>query len=114
MIGYYFLAIFFSAIGFAFSNGIVFALSFLGAAYLPCVAIAGAKWGILMGDSQQKIIVPIIGFVLLALAYWLSTNINIHLLGFTLSGFGLAIISGLIGLVGVPTSWGGSSSPKTK
>ena len=113
MVRLYTLAIFCITTAFLFVNGIAFALSFFGAALLPCVAVAGAKWGILRGDRQQKIGVPVIGVMLLAFAYWLSTGISVRLFGLNLSGLSFVVIGSLIGLVGVPIAWGASGSSKS-
>jgi hypothetical protein len=95
------------AIVFAFKIGFVFALCFFGTVAIPCVAVAGARWGVLAGDKQQKIGVPIVGLLLLAFAYWLSTYVSVKVFGVRVSGLILLIISGVIGLIGVPLSWGG-------
>jgi hypothetical protein len=95
------------AIVFAFKIGLVFALCFFGTVTVPCVAVAGARWGVLAGDKHQKIGVPIVGLLLLAFAYWLSTYVSVHVFGVQVSGLILVIISGVIGLIGVPLAWGG-------
>jgi hypothetical protein len=109
MAGYWFLVVTVVAIVFIFKNGVAFALCFFGTTAIPCVAIAGAKWGLVSGDSQQKFGVPLVAVLLLGFSYWLSTSVSLHLLGLDVSGLTLVIISGVIGLIGVPTSWGSSS-----
>jgi Na+/phosphate symporter len=112
LVGFYILIIFGAAIGFAFSNGILFALSFLGTALLPCFAVGTIKWGIMLGDKQQKIGVPLAGLVLLALAYWLSGRVSLQLVGYHVSGLGLLLFSSLVGLA-VPLAWGGPPTEKS-
>ena len=113
MIVPYQLVIFGLGIGFIFTNGIVFALYFVGTTTIPCIAVAGIKWGIFRGDRQERIGVPLVGILLLAFAYWLSTRVSILILGHHLSGLALALIGAFIGLIGVPLSWGGSASMNT-
>jgi hypothetical protein len=67
MIGLYVLAMMGIAMVLLVNDGIALAVSFYGAALLPCIAVAGAKWGSLKGDGQQKISVPLIGVVLLGI-----------------------------------------------
>jgi hypothetical protein len=93
------------ALVFVFQNGLGFALSFLGTCWLPCFSIGTVKWGILRGDKQQKTGIPIVGFLILGLAYWLSTGVEIHVFDHLIGGFTLWIISGLIGLT-VPLGMG--------
>jgi hypothetical protein len=95
-------------IAFIFQNGLVFALCFLGTAMIPCIAVAGMKWGILMGDRQQKIGVPLVALALLGFAYWLSSAVSIQIGGTQLSGLVVGLIGAFIGLFGVPLSWGGT------
>ena len=95
------------AIVFAFKNGLGFALCFFGTAAVPCIAVAGGRWGLLAGDPQQKIGVPIVALLLLAFAYWLSSHVSVTAFGVQISGLTLLIISCIIGLLGVPLSWGG-------
>jgi hypothetical protein len=102
----YTLAIFGVAIAFIFINGVVFALYFLGTAMVPCIAVAGMKWGLLRGDKQQRVGVPLVAIALLVFAYWLSTGVSIQIMGHQVSGLALGLIGALIGLVGVPLSWG--------
>ena len=104
---FYSLIVFAAAIGFVFSNGILFALNFLGAAYLPLIAAAGIKWGLVAGDSQQKVGVPIVGLILLGLGYWLSRDVSLQLFGYHVSGLTLVIIGALVGFIAIPTAWGG-------
>jgi hypothetical protein len=92
---------------FVFKIGLVFALCFLGTAWLPCIAVAGARWGLLAGDRGQKIGVPIVALMLLAFAYWLSTYVSVTAFAVHISGLTLLIISCVIGLIGVPLAWGG-------
>ncbi len=110
MAGLYFLAILGIAVVFVFKNGVAFALSFLGTAIIPCVAIAGMKWGLMKGDRQQRIGVPIVALLLLAFAYWLSTGVSVQVFGHNLSGLTLGIIGSVIGLIGIPLSWADTSS----
>jgi hypothetical protein len=105
----YTLAVFGVGIAFIFTNGIVFALCFLGTTMVPCIAVAGMKWGFLRGDKQQKVGVPLVAIALLGFAYWLSTGVSIQVMGHHLSGLALGLIGAFIGLVGVPLSWGGST-----
>ena len=112
MAGYYTIAVFSVAIAFMFSNGIGFALSFLGAAWIPCCAIGAIKLGIIAGDKQQKVGVPLVGLIPLAFGYWLSGKVDLHVFGHHLSGFGLFIVSCVIGLT-VPLAWGGGIPQKS-
>lgn len=45
MVIFYTLAVSGIGIGFIFANGLIFALCYYGAAMLPCIAVAGMKWG---------------------------------------------------------------------
>jgi len=109
MVALFTLAVFGIGISFIFTTGLLFGICFIGAAMVPCIAIAGMKWGILRGDRQQRIGVPLVATLLLAFAYWLSTGVSVHIMGHHLSGLALALIGAFIGLVGVPVSWGGSA-----
>ena len=108
----YTLAVFGVAIAFIFANFLVFALAFVGTSMLPCLAVAGAKWSILKGDGQQKIVGQVFSALLLALAYWLSNGVSIQLFGYHLSGVTIGLIGALVGLVGVPLSWAELSLPE--
>lgn len=105
MVIFYALAVFGVAIASIFTNGLVFALLFVGTSMLPCLAVATAKWSILKGDSQQKIVIPVISVFLLALAYWLSNGVWIQLFGYHLNGMTIGLMGALVGLLGVPLSW---------
>jgi hypothetical protein len=107
MVVLYTLAIFGMGVALIFTSGIVFVLYFVGTAMIPCVAVTGLKWGILRGDRQQRIGVPLVAVLLLAFGYWLSSDLSIFIFGHHLSGFALFLIGAFIGLVGVPLSWGG-------
>lgn len=106
MVVYYTLAVFGVAFAFVFSNGILFALSFLAVALLPCWAVGAAKCGIMAGDKQQRIGVPLVALLPLAFAYWLSGGVELHAFGYPVSGLALLIVSCLLGLT-VPLRWGG-------
>jgi hypothetical protein len=93
-----------------FKVGFIFALCFLGTAWLPCIAVAGARWGFLAGDKQQRIGVPLIAFAILTFAYWLSTYVSVTAFSVHLGGLTLLVISSIIGLIGVPLAWGGQVS----
>jgi len=108
MVRYWFLAAAAAAIVLIFKNGMAFALCFLGVAAIPCVAIAGAKWGLASGDTQQKFGVPLVAALLLGFSYWLSTSVSLRLFGFDINGLTIGIISAAIGLIRVPASWGGA------
>jgi hypothetical protein len=110
LVVFYTLAVFWMAITFIFTKDIVSALRFFGTAMIPLVAIAGLKWGVLKGDREQKIGVPLVAILLLAFAYWLSTGVSIQLFGYNLSGLELGLAGGFVGLVGVPLSWADSSN----
>jgi hypothetical protein len=58
----------------------------------------------LFGNDQQRFGVPIVAVILLAFAYWLSTNVLLKLYGYDTDGFTLLAISAVIGLLGVITS----------
>jgi hypothetical protein len=111
MIFLYTAIIFPAGIVFIFTEGILFAIRFVGTAMLPCIAMAGLKWGVLMGDRQQKIGVPLVAVLLLAFSYWLSNGVSIQIFGHHLSGFVLALIGAFIGLTGIPLSWAGPAPP---
>jgi len=81
-----------AALVLAFKIGVVFALCFFGTVSVPCVAVAGARWGVIAGDKQQKIGVPTVGLLLLAFAYWLSTYVSVKVFGVEISGLTLMII----------------------
>ena len=106
MVVLYTLAIFGVGTAFIFTNGVVFALCFLGTAMVPCIAVAGMRWGLSRGDKQQRVGVPLVAIALLAFAYWLSTGVSIQIVGHHLSGLALGLIGAFIGFVGVPLSWG--------
>jgi hypothetical protein len=108
MIMLYTLAVFGIGTAIIFTGGFVFALCFVGTAMIPCIAVAGMKWGLLRGDRQQRIGVPLVAIMLLIFVYWLSTGVSIQVMGYHLSGLTLALIGGFVGLVGIPLSWGGS------
>jgi len=110
MVMFYTLAIFGMAIAFMFTKDIVSAFSFFGTAMIPLVAVAGLKWGVLRGDSEQKIGVPLVAILLLAFAYWLSTGVSIQIFGYNLNGLVLGIAGSFVGLVGIPLSWAASST----
>ena len=105
MVAYFFVAIFTLSVIIIFTKGFLFALCFLGTCSLPCVAVAGGKWGILRGDMAQKIGVPVIAVGILAFAYWLSKSVGVEVFGLYLSGFALWLISATFGLIGVPLEW---------
>ena len=94
------------ALIFAFTNGITYALAFLGTCLIPEIAVAGIRWGLIHGDKQQRIGTPLVGLVLLAFGFWLSTGVSLHIFGFTVSGIALASIGAVLGFC-VPLSWGG-------
>jgi len=73
---------------------------------IPCIATVGMKWGILLGDRQQKVAVPLVTLLLLAFAYWLSRSVSLQVFGYRLSGLVVVMIGAFVGLVGVPLSWG--------
>jgi hypothetical protein len=98
------------AVVFVFKHGFAFALCFFGTASVPCIAVAGVRWGVVAGDNQQKVGVPLVGLLMLAFAYWLSTYVSVTVFGLRISGLILMIISSIIGLIGVPLAWGGSVS----
>lgn len=105
MAGLYFLIVLCIAVVFIFKNGVIFALSFLAVTMIPCIAIAAAKWGVMRGDAQQKLFVPVVALLLLAFAYWLSPGVSVNVASVHLSGFVLMLIGGFVGLVGVPLRW---------
>jgi len=109
MAALWFIIILVIAIVLAFKNGPTFALCFFGTTAIPCVAVAGAKWGLVAGDAQQKIGVPVIALILLAFAFWLSTYVSVTAFGIEISGLVLMAIGGVIGLAGVPLAWGGQA-----
>lgn len=92
------LITFATAIIFLFQNGVVFALTFLGVCWIPMCAIGTAKWGLLKGDNQQKVVIPAIAVALLLFAYWLSTGVEVHVLGLTASGLIIGLISAVVGI----------------
>ncbi len=65
-----------------------------------------------MGDSQQKIGVPLLAVCLLLFAYWISGDVFITIVSTEISGFTLGLIGAFVGLVGVPLSWAGSTPSK--
>jgi hypothetical protein len=94
---YYFIAIFSLTLVFAFKNGILFALSFLGTTTLPAISITAMRWAIARGNRAQKIGVPIFGALLVAFAYWLSLGVSGDAFGLHVSGQVLLVISGVVG-----------------
>jgi len=107
LVVYYTLAVLGGTIAFLFSNGILFALTFLAVGLLPCFAVGAAKWGIFAGDKQQSIGVPIVALIPLGFAYWLSRGIALQVFGYHLSGLALLLLSAIIGLA-TPLWMGGS------
>lgn len=110
MVGYYATVVTILAIAFVFTNGIVFALCFFGTAVIPCIAVAGMRWGIVRGDNQQRIGVPVVAVLLLLFAYWLSTGVSLQLFGYRISGLAFGLISAFVG-TWVPLAWGPTPSP---
>jgi hypothetical protein len=104
VIGLYALVIFVVGVIFVFDNGIAFALRFFGTAMVPAVAIVGMKWGLVKGDAQQKVGVPLIALALLAFAYWLSTGVSVQIGGYHLNGWAVGLIGVFVGLAS-STSW---------
>jgi hypothetical protein len=102
------LIVFPVAVVFAFQHGLLFALGFLGTSWIPCIAVAGAKWGVIRGDRQQRIGVPVVAALLLAFAYWLSTGVEVLVFGHIISGLTLFLISAVLGLT-VPLAMGGAA-----
>jgi len=111
MAAYYFLAVLGVATAFIFSNGILFALKFVAVAMIPCCAVGAMKWGVIAGDKQQKIGVPLVGLILLAFPYWLSSDVWLSAFGHYISGLALFGISAVIGIIGLPLAWGGTAKP---
>ena len=98
------LAIFPIEIVFIFYNGIAFGLEFLGACLLPFISTGAIKWSIMRGDAQQQLVIPIIGALIIVFAMWLSTEVEIHIFGYTIRGFALVITAGLVGVT-MPLAW---------
>ena len=93
----------------AVKAGILVGLSAFGASFLAVVAAGGLKFGLFWGDRAQKIGIPIIAVLLLALAYWISAGFSAQLFGVALSGEAWAIIGALVGFVCI--NRGMTSSP---
>ena len=112
MAAFWVLISFIMAIFFVIDNGVGFAFTFIYICWIPMVAVAASKWGLFKGDNQQKIVVPSIAIVLLLFAYWLSTGVQIHVFGVTVSGLILGFISAAIGItipLEMATRWGSKS-----
>jgi hypothetical protein len=98
----YVLAIFGMAVALAFKVSVAMAFYFFAASMISCVAAAGFKWGLLRGDKQQRIGVPIVAILLLGFAYWLSLGVSVAIFGLHLSGLLCCLIGAAVGLLGVP------------
>jgi len=98
----YVLAIFGVAVALAFKVSVAIAFYFFVASMISCVAAAGFKWGLLRGDKQQRIGVPIVAILLLGFAYWLSSGVSLEIFGHHVSGLVCCLIGAAVGLLGVP------------
>lgn len=78
--------------------------SIIGTTIVTPIAVAGIMRGIRTGDTSQRIGTPILGALLLAGCYWMSTHFTLHVLGVAIAGqWWLAIgaaIGFLIGAIG--------------
>jgi hypothetical protein len=75
------------------------ALCLFGTSFISLVAAGGFKFGLLWGDNQQRIGVPLVALVLFALAYWLSAGFGVQIFGYHFSGLEWGALGAAIGIV---------------
>jgi hypothetical protein len=100
IVGYFFLTIG-VAISAFFHAGTAGLYVFI-ASFLFLVAGGGIKSMVLYGDRNQKIAGPIVGLLVGALAYWLSTGFSVQLFGIYMSAAVWGAIGFLIAIVFAP------------
>jgi hypothetical protein len=87
-----------SAFVFAVTGEFWFALRFLAVCWLPCFAVGGMKWSILIGYNSERACGLIFGCLMLAVAGWICGGSALQVLGHNVSGFAILAISAAAGL----------------
>ena len=87
------------AISAAINAGLLVGVYTFAASSLGVTAGGGLKFGLLWGDKQQRIGVPVVAILLIALVLWLGSGFSVTMFGRIIGGEIWGIIGVVIGLV---------------